>query len=1158
MQGARAGVRLSDGVSLGTLGVSLTAVTQAGVPLEASGVMDGASVFYGDSEDQQAGIMDLDSLVKFDPHGFRLDSLLRSDRAPSKLYYQVGLPPGATLTAEGAGGAVVVVAGRPVALIATGAEDAEGTTVPVSVSVQGDLLVLSVEHPAGEYRMPIEVDPTVSEGHAMGRYEMGQYWEFEAESPRGVFSNYEPKYGVHGMDDQTSASGEDAPGEYGVFGYETQGQSRIYKFVSRSFDKNSAGITSTVYIAGRGGVESAVQAAGSENTVCLAEGCPAPIGDEINWENGAFYKQAAISKEWDAFEDILLEATEYVVQEKGPSVSGWNSCGTNWTNAETCKLELKATDPGLGLNEVAFSSPSSGSWKSREERCYTIQCNQKLSALQSLTGLPEGEDTVKGTFTDPVGLTASSERVVKIDNAAPHSLSLSGLGPGNQVGPGEYQLKVEATDGSGSTLSSGIASISLWIDGREVDSSSVGCPLGPCTVHSPTWPIFGHSYATGRHTVTIVATDKAGNVATEKLTMTVHPASPVALGPGSVNSGSGELSLAATDVSMPGGLTVGRSYGSQSLTGGVGGPVGPQWGLSLGGMESLIKQADGSMVLIEGSGAQTIFAPNGSGGYVSPAGDANLTLSTTPCEAGQTEFMLKDAAANTTTCFKVPSGGTGEVWSPNITQGAVATDTVTYSYETVEVPSGSKKMITRPKESLAPVPAGVSCSPELKAGCRALTFNYATSTTAKGEALAEWGDYEGDLTRIYYTAWDPVSKGMKKVEVAHYLYDGKGRLRTVWDPRIAEPLKTYYGYDSEGHVTALTSPGQETWAFVYGPMAGSSTSGVVLKALQEPPAEGVWSGASLTNTAAPEVTGIGTTGVRMAVSNGKWSGGPVLYGYQWEDCNVLGLECVAIPDATNANYVPGSKDVGHRLAAVVTATNGSGSVGVTALASTLVPTFLSSFGSYGTGPGKLREPADLKVDASGNVWVADSQNHRVQEFNSKGEFVRAIGSEGTGNGQFSGSVMGVAIDSKGNIWVTDSSSNRIEEFSPEGVFIKAIGSGGSGSEQFWVPEGLAFDSTGDLYVADRGNNRVEEFDPEGKYLKSITKIGNVEANEGPSDVVLDSSGNIWISLISESKIQEYSPSGTLLRSFGTKGVRTWPVECARAVHDRPRRRHLDR
>ncbi len=198
--------------------------------------------------------------------------------------------------------------------------------------------------------------------------------------------------------------------------------------------------------------------------------------------------------------------------------------------------------------------------------------------------------------------------------------------------------------------------------------------------------------------------------------------------------------------------------------------------------------------------------------------------------------------------------------------------------------------------------------------------------------------------------------------------------------------------------------------------------------------------------------------------------------------------------------------------------------------------YLSSYGAYGTGTGQLREPADLKVDASGNVWVADSQNHRVQEFNSKGEFVRAIGSEGTGNGQFSGSVMGVAIDSKGNIWVTNSSANRIEEFSPEGVFIKAVGSYGSGNEQFWVPEGLAFDSKGDLYVADRGNNRVEELNPEGKYLKSITKIGNTETNEGPSDVVLDSSGNIWISLLSESKIQEFNTTGTLLRSVGTQGA----------------------
>lgn len=929
--GVRAGAHLSEGASLSSLGVSLTPVTGTGVPLEASGVVDGASVFYGDSEDQQAGIADLDSLVKFDAHGFREDSVLRSERAPSTLYFKVGLPQGATLTQNSPTSVLIVDAGNPIASIGTSAQDANGTSVPVSVNVSGNVLALGVEHSTGQYRMPIEVDPTVSEGEEMGRYGMGENWEFATNSPKEIFTNYQSYTGGLGMEDHDPFGGEYSSGEYGLFGYETGGESRIYEFVSRSYNKNPSVIGSTVYIAGKGGVEGAAQTAGESNTVCVAGGCTASMGSENNWENGAFYKQTALAKESSSFEDLLEEATEYVIQEKGPVVSTLGTCGSTWTKTTSCGIEMVVTDPGLGVSEVAISSPSAVGWGETRKTCLKIQCDSSYKVWdQSLTGLPEGEDTVKGWGKDPVDLTASSERVVKIDNLSPHNIALSGLGPGGQIGAGEYELKAEATDGSGSTPSSGVSSISVWIDGREVGSPSGSCSPGPCTAHSGTWQIFGRNYAAGRHTVSVVATDNAGNTATEKFTMIVRPAAPIAFGPGAVNSGTGEMSLTATDVSMPGGLTVARSYGSEHLTAGANGPLGPEWAITLGGEASLIKQSDGSMVLTEASGAQTIFTTNGTGGYVSPGGDANLTLSDTPCEAGQTEFMLRNASANTTTCFKVPSGGSGEVWEPSITKGTAATDTVTYAFQTVEVPSGSKNLVTRPTEALAAVPAGVSCSPELKNGCRALTFSYATATTAKGEALSEWGEYEGDLSTVYYTAMEPATKEMKKVEVARYEYDKKDRLRAEWDPRLSEPLKTYYGYDGEEHLTALTPPGQETWGIVYGAAAAGGSPGSTLKVMRAPASAAVWSGEAVANTGVPVVTGAHKIGVRMAVSEGKWSGSPLIYGYQWEDCNSTGGECAPIVGATNANYKPVTADEGHKLAVVVTATNGSGSVSVTA------------------------------------------------------------------------------------------------------------------------------------------------------------------------------------------------------------------------------------
>jgi hypothetical protein len=149
----RVGGRLSEGASLSDLGVTLTPVTEGGTPLEAGGVIDGASVFYGDSENSQAGVIDTDSLIKLKTDGFSEETVLRSERAPSKLFFEVGLPAGASLSQEASGAAVVVDGGRPIAAIAApSARDAEGTVVPVSMSVQGDILTLTVEHVAGQYR----------------------------------------------------------------------------------------------------------------------------------------------------------------------------------------------------------------------------------------------------------------------------------------------------------------------------------------------------------------------------------------------------------------------------------------------------------------------------------------------------------------------------------------------------------------------------------------------------------------------------------------------------------------------------------------------------------------------------------------------------------------------------------------------------------------------------------------------------------------------------------------------------------------------------------------------------------------------------------------------------------------------------------------------
>jgi DNA-binding beta-propeller fold protein YncE len=99
----------------------------------------------------------------------------------------------------------------------------------------------------------------------------------------------------------------------------------------------------------------------------------------------------------------------------------------------------------------------------------------------------------------------------------------------------------------------------------------------------------------------------------------------------------------------------------------------------------------------------------------------------------------------------------------------------------------------------------------------------------------------------------------------------------------------------------------------------------------------------------------------------------------------------------------------------------------------------------------------------------------VEEFSTAGAFIAQFGSSGTGNGQFHG-LGGIASDpTTGDLYVSDTHDNRVQVFSSAGAFITGFGSGGSGNGQFSGPRGVAVNSSGTAYLADTANNRVQEW-----------------------------------------------------------------------------------
>ena len=209
--------------------------------------------------------------------------------------------------------------------------------------------------------------------------------------------------------------------------------------------------------------------------------------------------------------------------------------------------------------------------------------------------------------------------------------------------------------------------------------------------------------------------------------------------------------------------------------------------------------------------------------------------------------------------------------------------------------------------------------------------------------------------------------------------------------------------------------------------------------------------------------------------------------------------------------------------------------------------------------GGFHNPYDLAFDSSGNILVLDGVNDRVEKFNASGTYISQIGICGSGactgtstNGGFKigYDLAGIAIDASGNIWVSDPLNSRVEKLSSSGAYISQLGNCSSGACSYSTststlvaPAGIAIDSSGNVWVADSGNNRVIEFSSGGAFLNQLgcTPAGScasTSTNGGfnnPSFVAFDSSGNIWVADDNNNRVEKFSSSGTYISQLGICG-----------------------
>jgi hypothetical protein len=492
---------------------------------------------------------------------------LRAPESPNQLQIGLTLPAGASLVGADGGAAAVIRNGSTLATIyPPNAQDATGTPVPVSMSVNGDSLKLDVDTSAPDLRYPISVDPAI-DTYTWSSNGSGTFSDWIQNKTTG--SPYQLKTTC--TQNVNCTSGTSGPA--GLYAAVPQNSSvtassvGAWQYQVPHYGQTTAYIShldlGPMYFANRGDTNAnpflfagvyddngSYVAQQSRNSNALNLYWSLDPGTAKTGKQGVFELWSGVSRQVSQWRDTYLGgATVTLGDRESPVLHDLTTSGVDfdtdgyspWVDDETGTISAQADDKdpnnanaGLGINRFQFSIPYESGNADRTVNLWCTGANASPCPQTNASSGPVSYDTSQmANGVNVIGITATDAmsnpdtriRKVLVDHTPPDVYLNGSLPeePGVPLTSASYDLRVDASDGTASNPSterSGVKSIAIVVDGAIKDYVEQNCPNGSCSMQR-TWTFNTSDYATGDHMVRIVVADQLGHTYSQALPVTV-------------------------------------------------------------------------------------------------------------------------------------------------------------------------------------------------------------------------------------------------------------------------------------------------------------------------------------------------------------------------------------------------------------------------------------------------------------------------------------------------------------------------------------------------------------------------------------------------------------------------------------------------------------